>query len=84
MVFESKILPTSYISFTSPLDIQFCPNESLNSIEAIKLTELGIFFVKSIIDSKLINKLPNCILVFFFLIDQAKNSMKVHEYSFPP
>ena len=83
MVFESKTLPTSHISFINPLDIEFHLNESWNSIEAIKLTKLGIFFVKFIIHSKLINKLPNCIFVFF-LINQAKSSMKVYEYSFPP
>jgi len=84
MVSESKILSTSHISFINPLDIEFHLNESLNSIEAIKLTKLGISFVKSIIDSKLISRLPNCILVTFFLINQAKRSMKVHKYSFPP
>jgi len=84
MISESKILPTFHISFINPLDIEFDLNGSLNSIEATKLTKLGIFFVKFIIDSKLINKLPNYILVFFFLINQVKSSMKVHEYSFPP
>jgi len=54
----------------------------LNSREAIKLSKLGISFEKSIIDSKLINKLSECILVFFFPINQAKSSMIVYEYSF--
>ena len=81
---DSKILPTFHISFASPLNIKFHPDESLNSIEAVKLTKLGIFFVKFIIDSKFINKPPNCMLVFFFLINQAKSSIKVHQYSFPP
>ena len=59
------------------------PNELLNSMEAIKLTKLGTFLVISIIDSKLISKLPKCMLVFFSLLNQAKYSFKVHEHFFP-
>jgi len=84
MVSVSKILPTSHISFINPLDVEFHLNESLNSIEAINLNKLGISFVKSIIDLMLISRLPNCILATFFLINQAKSSMKVYKYSFPP
>jgi len=33
-------------------------------MEVIKLGELGIFFIKSIVDSKLLRKVPKYILVF--------------------
>ena len=53
-------------------------------MNAIKLPKLGTFFVISISDSKLIIKLPKCMLFFFSLINRAENSNKIHEYSFPP
>ena len=66
MASQSKILPTCHISFINPLDIEFHLNESLNSIEAIKLTKPSIFFVKFIIDSKAHKqapKLSTCLLL---------------------
>ena len=57
--------------------------KSWNSTEAIKLSNLGISYEKSIIYSKLINKLPRCILVHFSPINQGKSSMEAYEYSFP-
>ena len=53
-------------------------NESLNTIEDIKVTKLDNFFVMPIIDSKLILKLPRCIFAFFALRDQAKSPLKIH------
>jgi len=49
--------------------------------EATKLTKLGTFLVISIINCKLISKLPKCIHVFFSLLDEAKYSIKVHLHS---
>ena len=53
-------------------------------MNAIKLPKHGTFFAISISDSKLIIKLPKCMLFFFSLINRAENSNKIHEYSFPP
>ena len=53
-------------------------------MKAIKLPKLGTFFVISISDSKLIAKLPKCMLFFFSLMNQDEKSNKIHEYLFPP
>jgi len=56
------------------------PKGLLNTMEAMELTKFGTtFFVISIIDLKLIIKLPKYMFVFFSLINGAKSPLIVHE-----
>jgi len=65
------------MSFTSSLNTVPTPNGLLNTMEVMKLAKLSTFSVISIIDSKLIIKLPKCMLVFSSLISRAKSPFKV-------
>ena len=80
------ILPTSHISFTSSINMVFYPPKGLlNTMEAMELTKFGTtFFVISIIDLKLIIKLPKYMFVFFSLNNWVKCFFKIHEHLFPP
>jgi len=51
-------LPTSYMFFASSINIVLHPNYVIEHNKAIKLTNLGIFFVKSIIDPTTHNLAP--------------------------
>jgi len=52
------------------------PNKSLNTMEAIKKTKLGTFFVILIIGLKLLTKLPKCMLLSFLSLIEVKAHLK--------
>ena len=84
-LFLSQYSPHFSISFTSLINIAFHPPiEFLNTIEAFKLNKLGIFFVESMTDSKLMSKLPKCILAFFHLHARTKCLIEIHKRWFCP
>jgi len=63
--------PNSHTSFTNPTNMVSTPNESLNTMKDIKANKLGNFIINSIINPKLLIKLPMLKVLFLSLIKQA-------------
>ena len=82
--FQVITLLTLHISFRYPIDMVFHLRWVIKYMATNKLTKLGTLFVVLIIDSKLLNKLPKCMLVFFSLFYWAKCPTKIHEHVFFP
>jgi len=66
---------TSCSSFTSPINMVYDTNESLNSMEAVKVTKFGAVIINSIINLTLPTKLLLPMVFFFAHIIQAKKTL---------
>jgi len=76
MISESLLFPTSHTLFTSPINIIFTPNESLNTMKDIKVTKLDNFIIKSIINPILLVERVTLKVFRLSPILELKNSFK--------
>jgi len=71
MVFESVLSPLLALLFENPINMFSIPNESLNTMEDIKVTKLGNFIINSIKNPTILVKLPLFKVFLFSPINQA-------------